>query len=747
MPYNTINSMVKIKQRLEAQFNLNPSLTILAGLMAGILPFAMDPEIKAIYALILPLLAVATTWILLNPTLCFKIGLSSIIGFSLTLLARSPSEKHYDSMLPDRNCGAVVVAEVVDATCSSSDASSWMSQPYPMKIIVRKFKYSESDEWKDTEGSSAVILPRECPRLGYGDTIVMRGAFILPDPPLFKGDFDFNRYLLANGTRRIFKAEACEIESRPGKYDIYRNVLVFRDFLMNKSVDGMKDVENKKIGAAIIFGCRQGLNAEDRRNFLRSGTIHVFSISGLHVGIIAVLLFWAFRWLPFTARHLVVPIVIFLYVFTTGMPPPAVRAFLMISVWCVQRAFLYPSSPMNSVYFAASLILISNPFALLDLGFQFSFIVAGFLVLSWNNSEKWVASALELSRWLPSGGGFTFYILRTRFFRTLLRSLITSLIAWLSGLGLCLVYQGIFVPSSIITNFAIIPFVSLFVAAVVVKMLVFPLVPLANFADVVSEWSLNVIRGASEFGASFGNEYLLKPPLIVLVLFYVAVTVLVMAGRKKVFFISAAAIVLMVSLCYWKCSSSYGSVFVLCGGESQEPVIAVCPPGKRGAFVVNASSKETSRPLLNIFAGRGIDYVDTLLICESRKDFCAGSRYVLTGTRVSNLIIPEKYRQSWFSKNTVENASASGSEIKFISGDSTISGRGNLSYRAEKREGCGADYFIEYILPEYRIELKILDRGAGVKLLEINTPGSTNIKMELINTSVPSMREFKLEAL
>ncbi|MFZ2653817.1 MAG: ComEC/Rec2 family competence protein [Victivallales bacterium] len=739
--------MLKIKKLLEDQFRLNPSLAILAGLMAGILPFAMDPEIRDFYALILPLFAVAISWIFLNHGLCFKIGLFALIGFLLIMVARSPSGKHYDSMLPDRNCGAVVVAQVADTTCSSSDDSSWMSQPYLMKINVEKFKYSASDEWKRTEGSSAVILPRECPRLGYGDIIVMKGAFILPTHPLFKGDFDFKRYLLANGTRRIYKAESCVIESRPGKYYFYRNVLIFRDFLMNKSVDGMKDIENKKIGAAIIFGCRQGLNAEDRKNFLKSGTIHVFSISGLHVGIIAVMLFWAFRWVPFTARHLVVPAIIFLYVFTTGMPPPAVRAFLMISVWCVQRAFLYPSSSMNSVYFAASMILIYNPFAVLDVGFQFSFIVAGFLVLSWNNSEKWVASALELSRWLPSGGGLTFYLLKTRSIRTLLRSLITSLVAWLSGLGLCLVYQGIFVPSSIITNFAIIPFVSLFVAAVVAKIFVYPLAPLANIADAVSEWSLNVIRTASELGASFGNEYLLKPPFLILILFYIAVTVLVVTQRKKVFFISAASIVLMISLWYWKCSFSSGSVFVLCGGESQEPVIAVCPPGKRGAFVINASSKETSRPLLNIFAGRGIDYVDTLLVCESRKDFCAGSRYVLTGTRVSNLMIPEKYRQSWFSKNTVENASASGCEIKVISKDSMIVGSGNISYRSERRVGNGADYFIECVLPEYKIELKILNSGAGIRLLEISTAGSNNIKMEIINTSIPYMKEFKLEVL
>jgi len=729
---------------LESYLRLNPSLAILAGLLSGILPFAMDPGTGVMAAMVFPLVLFAFSCAFSSWRNTIKIGISSAAGLILAISARNPSESHYDSILPQRNCGAIIEAEVDDTTCSSSEESSWMSQPYLMRIKLRKFKYSRTDTWKTAEGSSAVILPKECPRLGYGDTVIMEGAFILPDPPLFKGDFDFRRYLLANGIRRIFDAGSCEVESRPGKLNFYRNVMVFRDFLMNKSVEGMKDVENKKIGAAINFGCRQGLSAEDRKNFLRSGTIHIFSISGMNVAIIAIFLFWALRGIPFTARHLVVPAIIFLYVFTTGMPPPAVRAFLMISVWCIQRAFLYPSSSINSVFFAAALILVFNPYAVLDVGFQFSFIVAGFLVLSWNSSEKWVASAMEPSRWVPVQGGWTIHLLRAKFTRNVFRALMTSLIAWLAGMGLCLAYQGIFVPSSIITNFAIVPFVSVFFMAVVAKIALFPLAPAANFAGSIGEWSLDVIRSASEFGASFGNEYLLKPPLWMIAIFYVAVVVLAVSERRKAFFAAAAVIVAMTSCWYWNNSFSDGSIYVLSGGESQEPVIAVCQPGKRDAFIINAGSRQTTRPLLNIFAKRGINCVDTLLICESRKDFCAGSKYILAGSSVSCLVIPEKYKQSWFSKKTVENAWGSGTWIRFIpEGFSNVMKNGNVSFSSREYEKDVKEYLIRIFLPETIMEIKIRDGGKGVRRLEIGATGSNNISMELVNANIPVIKELK----
>jgi ComEC/Rec2-related protein len=730
------------KEVLSRQFQINPSLPVLIAILLGIIPFSLNREVPFLQALSHSLFFCGTFCIFLNIKNIIKVAIFATVAFILTLNARTPSEKNYDSMLPDKNCGAILEAEVVDTTCSSEESAEWLPQPYLMKARVFRFKYTESDKWHETEGLAATILPRECPRLEYGDKILLKGTFNIPEPPLFKGDFDYKKYLLANGVKRVFDTESCEIIRKYGNYNIYHNILSIRDFLMNKTVAGMKDVENKKIAAAIIFGCRQGLSVKDRRNFIKSGTIHVFSISGLHVGIMAVMLFWLFRWMPFRARHLMIPAIIFVYVFTTGMSPPAVRAFLMISVWCIQRAFLYPSSSLNSVFVAAAIILLFNPFATLDVGFQFSFIVAGFLVLSWNNSERLVSSVLETAKWIPVQQKFSLSPIKNRLTINILRSIITSLVAWVSGIGLCLAYQGLFSSSSILANLIIIPFVSLFTGAVIAKIAFFPLTPIANLANFVSEWSLDIIRNVSGMGASFGNEYLLKPSLWILVIFYIAVIFIVISERKKTFIISASVVIAVVGCWYWNSSFSSGSVYIICGGESQEPVIAVCPPGDAGAFIVNSGSRQAARPLMNLLYGKGVDKVDTFLICESRKDVCGGSGYVLSGIRVSELVMPEKYRQSWFSKKTVETAEKRGCVINFISGENErILKKGNINCNFKQNENMMTDYFIEYALSEQSLKIKIFNQKSGVKRIEINTRGTDKV-MELVNTNVLVLKEL-----
>ncbi|MCX6986247.1 MAG: hypothetical protein NT118_16085, partial [Lentisphaerae bacterium] len=269
-----------------------------------------------------------------------------------------------------------------------------------------------------------------------------------------------------------------------------------------------------------------------------------------------------------------------------------------------------------------------------------------------------------------------------------------------------------------------------------------PLWPLANLANFVTEWSLDIIRNVSGMGASFGNEYLLKPPLWMLMIFYIAVIFGITSERKRTFIISAAVVIAVTGSWYWNSTFSSGSIYIICGGESQEPVIAVCPPGDSRAFIVNAGTRQTARPLMNRLYARGIDTVDTLLICESRKDFCGGARYVLSGIRVSELVIPEKYNQSWFSRNAVEAAEKEGCGINFISGENgRIFKKGNINCRFEKKGSMGTDYLIGYILREKSLEIKIVNQEAGVRKIEINTAG-TNSVVELVNTNVPVLREF-----
>ena len=126
---------------------------------------------------------------------------------------------------------------------------------------------------------------------------------------------------------------------------------------------------------AMTLGYRSDIPRDVEEAFKASGTIHVFAISGLHVGIIAglivslfVLLDLPLRWRPIALFPILVA-----YVILTGGRPSAVRSCVMTLLVFGSILAERPSDAINSLCFAALLIVGYDPMQLLDLGFLFSF--------------------------------------------------------------------------------------------------------------------------------------------------------------------------------------------------------------------------------------------------------------------------------------------------------------------------------------------------------------------------------------
>ncbi|MDQ3556105.1 MAG: ComEC/Rec2 family competence protein, partial [Gemmatimonadota bacterium] len=143
---------------------------------------------------------------------------------------------------------------------------------------------------------------------------------------------------------------------------------------------------------ALLLGRRETLDPAIRDRWARAGMIHLLAISGTHVGLLAgvVLLlgrgFMRRRTLAWATMALLA-----LYLALIGAPPSAVRAGVMISLALLGAVLQRPSSPFPLIAAAAGALLVWDPSALLQPGFQLSFAgVLGILLLR-----------RTLMRWLP----------------------------------------------------------------------------------------------------------------------------------------------------------------------------------------------------------------------------------------------------------------------------------------------------------------------------------------------------------
>lgn len=140
--------------------------------------------------------------------------------------------------------------------------------------------------------------------------------------------------------------------------------------------------ERAAVAEALLLARKEGLDDELRERFAQAGLSHLLAISGLHVGVIAGVLLLAGRLarLPHAAAAGVSAAVTLLYVGFLGFPHAAVRASLQAVLFLLARALQRPAHPWALLSAAALAILLADPLALLDVGFQLSFAGVGGLL-------------------------------------------------------------------------------------------------------------------------------------------------------------------------------------------------------------------------------------------------------------------------------------------------------------------------------------------------------------------------------
>lgn len=130
--------------------------------------------------------------------------------------------------------------------------------------------------------------------------------------------------------------------------------------------------------SALTLGYKADLSNEVKEAFRASGTSHVLAVSGLHVGIIYIIIIFLFSFLGKRGRwHIVKQVLVLLflwaYVYITGFSVSVIRAAFMLSIVSVGNIFHRKGLTYNTLACAAFFILIINPFYLFDVGFQLSF--------------------------------------------------------------------------------------------------------------------------------------------------------------------------------------------------------------------------------------------------------------------------------------------------------------------------------------------------------------------------------------
>ena len=280
---------------------------------------------------------------------------------------------HQKSIFPYLNTEAVFVATLSETPVEKPNSFSCKSQ--------LTGKYDSSDFIK-TDASAILYIEKDdrSKSLKKGDKLLFRTTFQRPPPPSNPKGFDYATFLqrkgigatayvstqewLLTGHQQKFSLMSWAEKSRNHLLQLYRKIGLSKDELA--------------VLSALTLGYKDELEPELREDFSYAGVMHILAVSGLHVGVIYMILQLIFSMAFKRAKGKILSTIftictLWLYAFMTGLPPSVIRATTMFSLVAIGTTLNRKSQIYNTISVSAFIILVTNPNLLFDVGFQLSY--------------------------------------------------------------------------------------------------------------------------------------------------------------------------------------------------------------------------------------------------------------------------------------------------------------------------------------------------------------------------------------
>jgi ComEC/Rec2-related protein len=286
--------------------------------------------------------------------------------------------------------------------------------------------------------------------------------------------------------------------------------------VLSRGLEDSPDVRGLITG--MVLGLRHETPEDIEEPFQQTGTLHLFAVAGLHVGIVAQLL-WIVATVARLGRRLAVALIIpalLFYAAVTGLHVSSVRAALMSSVLLAgflaeRRAFT-----LNSLAAAAVLILCWDTNQLFSLGFQLSFAVVTAIVLFAEPIFGWLRRLFAADPFLPRSLFSRTRRYTDRLLQLVARGLSVSFAAWIGSLPLMLWYYNLVTPISLLANLIVVPIAFFILAGGLLSMVAAPISTMLSVIFNNTNWLLaQIVLAIVHFFAqvSTGHFYVERPHL------------------------------------------------------------------------------------------------------------------------------------------------------------------------------------------------------------------------------------------
>ena len=519
----------------------------------------------------------------------------------------------------------------------------------------------DGEAWRPCSGRAVLVIDGPLPRLGAGERCRVWGRALRPGQPGNPGEFDQRARARQERALSLIRVEGAGAIERltVGGWPTLAAVLEEVRERGAASLRAHLSAERGPLAAALLLGTRETLLPEMTESFMVTGTVHILSISGLHVALLAAGLFAIARLLrlPRTAALLLVAVATGLYMILVGGETPVLRATLLVWLACLGAVCGRRAAGLNALAAVAIVVLAWHPPEILRIGSQLSFLSTAVLIGAATAVGAGRRDDDPIERLIDRSRSSLHRSIRRRA-RAAFDALLIGFAIWLATAPLVAAHFHVFSPAGLLLNPLIAPLVGVAMMGGFLCLLAAPVCwPIAAAGGAVCDVALAAIEIAVDLTARIPGAFhwVAGPPVWWTVGWYAGLVAMLLLltgarlARPSVWACAAgmwAAVGLAVGLVavgpapgldVIAAAMGHGCGLVVRGPAGR---CLVYDAGRLGAGVA------AGRGLSALLWSEGIGRIDTLVISHADTDHFNGVPDLLERFDVGRVVVPEAFLAS-----------------------------------------------------------------------------------------------------
>jgi competence protein ComEC len=433
--------------------------------------------------------------------------------------------------------------------------------------------------------------------LQVGDNLIVKTPFLTIKEPLNPYSFNYKKYLQNQQINHQILLNQQQLLVLKNKSRTLKGVAAKIRSKINKSLknNGFKNNELAVINA-LLLGQRNSITSDLLASYAGAGAVHILAVSGLHIGIILLLLTFIFKPLHYIKNGriiatLLILLLLWIYAVIAGLSASVVRAVTMFTALTIGIQLIQRSNVYNTLVISIFFLLLFNPFYLFEVGFQLSYLAVFAIV--------WIQPKL-----------YNFWKPKFWFPKKLWQLFTVSIAAQIGVLPLSLFYFHQFPGLFFISNLVIIPFLGfiLIIGFIIITLSIFQILP-----HFLGDSYAYIIQQMNHFVAWISEQQYfiiqnISFSLTLMLAFYAFIFISLKWIEKKIFYrfvLGLISLILIQSIFLFEKYKLQSSNEFIIFNKNKSTIIGIKTGGNLSVGVTD-SLNQNKAPLKSYLVGTGV---------------------------------------------------------------------------------------------------------------------------------------------